>query len=91
MSIPIRRFEEYDQNGSSTKNRVHGTALEKAVEGVSTSVGKCWTEAVTSDVFHLVLVWEWGNRTLRILLRELFVEKDKVGESTTGLYERLLE
>ncbi len=70
---------------------MHGAALEKTVEGMGAGVGKCWTEAVTSDVFHLVLVRKWRDCTLRILLRKLLIKKNEVGESTASLYERLLE
>ena len=70
---------------------MHSTALQETVEGVSACVCEGWAEAVTPDVFHLVLVWQRGNSTLWILLAEFFVEKDEIGEASTDFDERLLE
>lgn len=60
-------------------------SFEKAVEGVSSSFGEVGTKAVTSDVFHFVLVGQRGDGALWILERELFVEEDEIGETTADL------
>ena len=52
---------------------------------------KVRSEAVSPDVFHLVLVWQRWHGTLWILFAELFIEKDKVCESTTDFHGMILE
>jgi hypothetical protein len=43
--------------------------------------GKVRAEAVAANILHLVLVGQRRNGTLRVLAREVFLEKDKVGEA----------
>jgi len=62
---------------------VQGEALEEAVQGVGTSIGEVGAEAVTADVFHLVLVWKRGDGALWVFAAKVFVEEDEVGEAAT--------
>ena len=47
---------------------------------MSSSLGKVWTEAIASDVLHLMFVGHGGNGALRVFARKLLVEKDEIGE-----------
>lgn len=49
---------------------------------MSASLGEIGAEAVTTDVFHLVFVWEWRNCTGRVFSVKCFIKKDKVCEAT---------
>lgn len=52
------------------------------MEGMSSSLREVGAEAVTTDVFHLVFVWEGRNRAGRVFSVKRFVKKDKVCEAT---------
>ena len=70
---------------------MEGEAFEETVQGVGTAVGEVWTEAVASDVFHFVLVWEWGNGALGVFAAEVFVEEHEVCEASADLASGFLE
>ena len=91
MGIPVSRLEENNQDGSAPETGVHGAALEKSVEGMSAGVSESWAEAITSDIFHFVLVWQRRNGTLWVLLAELLVEEDEVSKPAADFHERFLE
>lgn len=61
------------------------------MEGVRAPLGEVRTEAVSTNVLHLVLVGQWRDGALRILFRELFPEEDEVGEAAADGEVRLLE
>ncbi len=81
MCIPVAGLEEVHEERRPPEFRVESEAFEKAVKGMSPSLGEVWAEAITADVLHLVLVGQRGNGALWILEGELFVEEDKVGEA----------
>jgi hypothetical protein len=54
-------------------------------------LGEVRTEAVSTDILHLVLVGQWGDGALRVLFRELLPEEDEVGETAADGEVRLLE
>lgn len=91
MCIPITRLEEIHEQCRAPKFGMQSETFEKAVEGVSASLGEIRTEAVTSDVLHLVLVGQRGDGALWVLERQLFVEEDEVGEATADLGGRFGE
>lgn len=85
MCIPITRLQESHEQRRATKFGMQSETFEKAVEGVSSSLGEVRTEAVTSDVFHFVLVGQWGDGALWILERELFIKEDEIGKATADV------
>lgn len=67
---------------------MQGEALEETVEGVSTSISEVRAEAVTANIFHLVLVWEGGDSALWVFAAEVFIEENKVGKATANFDRR---
>lgn len=61
------------------------------MEGVGAALGEIGTEAVAADIFHFVLVREWGNGVVWELDGEGFVEPDEVGEAAADLRVRFRE
>lgn len=57
-------------------------------------MGEVRTEAVSTNILHLVLVGQWRDGALWVLFRELFPEEDEVGEAAAdgefGLLEGLV-
>lgn len=54
-------------------------------------MGEVRTEAVSTNILHLVLVGQRGDGALRVLFCELFPEEDEVGEAAADREIRLLE
>lgn len=54
-------------------------------------MGEVRTEAVSTNILHLVLVGQWRDGALWVLFRELFPEEDEVGEAAADREIRLLE
>ena len=66
-------------------------SFQEAVQGVSSSMGEVGSKAVTTNVFHLVLVWERGNGALGIFSAERFVKEYEVSETATDFDGGFLE
>lgn len=64
------------------------------MQRVCAPLGEVRTEAVSTNVLHLMLVGQRGNGALRILFCELFPQEDEVGEAAAdgefGLLEGLV-
>lgn len=67
---------------------MQGETFEETVQRVGTTIGEIWAEAIATDVFHLVLVWKWGDGALWVLAAEKLVEEDEICEATANLYGR---
>ena len=67
-------------------------AADETVQRVSAALCEVRSEAITADVFHLMLVRERWDDVGREILAEGFVEKDKIGEAAAdaerGLFKR---
>ena len=70
---------------------MQGESFQKAVQGVSSSMGEVRAKAVAADIFHFVLVWERRNGALRVFSAERLVEENEVGEPATNFDEGFLE
>lgn len=70
---------------------MEGESLEESMEGVGTAGGEVLAEPVSTDIFHLVFVGQWGNGASRVVFGESLVEKHKVCESPTNRNGWLLE
>ena len=54
-------------------------------------MGKVRSKSVTANIFHFVLVWERGDRALRVFSAKHLVEENEVGEAATDFDSRFLE
>lgn len=61
------------------------------MQGVCAPLGEVRTEAVSTNVLHLVLVGQWRDGALWVFFRELFPEEDEVCKATADGEVRLLE
>ena len=81
MSIPIRGFKKDSEEGGAAEDWMQGQTLEETMERVSPPGCEVWPEAVAADVFHFVLVWEWGDGGCGVILAQYFIKEDEVGEA----------
>lgn len=64
------------------------------MQRVRAPLGEVRAKAVSTHIFHLVLVGQRRDGALRVFFRQLFPQEDKVGEAAAdgelGLLERLI-
>jgi hypothetical protein len=63
---------------------VEGESLEESMEGVSATRREVLAEAVSSNIFHLMLVRQRGHSTSWIVFGERLVEEYKICEPATN-------
>ena len=66
-------------------------SFQKAVQGMSSSMGKVRPKAIAADVFHFMLVWEGRDSALRVFSAERLIQKNEIGETATDFDGWLLE
>lgn len=59
-------------------------AAQETVQAVGASGGEVVAEAVAIHIHAAVLVWEWWNGALWVLVAEGFIEEDEVGEAAAN-------
>lgn len=66
-------------------------SLQESIEGMCTARCEVLSEAVASNVGHVVFVGQGWNGALGIFALECFVEEDEIGEATAHVGMRRLE
>jgi hypothetical protein len=81
LSVPVRGFEEEEENSGAAEDRVEGAAVDEAVERPGTALGEVCTEAVASDVGHIVFLGKRRDGAGGKVAVEGVAEEKKVCES----------